>query len=116
MSNGKNILAKLRDTIVYLDIEEVKKVSEEALAAGIPAFKAVTDGMAKGMEIVGQKYEDGEYFLAELMLSTEIFKGAVSLLGPYLSKTRGPERLGKMVIATLKGTYMILVKTCLRQF
>jgi len=89
-----DLIALKRDEV----LEEVKKRAE----GGKDPIK-ILDECRQGMTIVGDKYQDGEFFLAELMLSSEIFKKAVSLLDPYLSKTRGPERFGKMVLATLKG-------------
>jgi len=102
MSTEKEVLAKLRDAIVNLDIDGVKKAAEEALAAGIPAYKAVIDGMAKGMEIVGQKYEDGEYFLAELIMAGETMKEGMAVLEPHL-KAGDIKTAGKVVIGTVRG-------------
>jgi len=102
MSTEKEVLAKLRDAIVNLDIDGVKKAAEEALAAGIPAYKAVIDGMAKGMGIVGQKYEDGEYFLAELIMAGETMKEGMAVLEPHL-KVGDIKTAGKVVIGTVRG-------------
>ena len=102
MPHEKEILPKLIDAIVKLDIDGVKKASEEALAAGIPAYKAVIDGMAKGMEIVGQKYEAGEYFLAELIMAGETMKEGMAVLEPHL-KTGDIKSPGKVVIGTVRG-------------
>jgi len=102
MSTEKEVLAKLRDAIVNLDIDGVKKAAEEALAAGIPAYKAVIDGMAKGMGIVGQKYEDGEYFLAELIMAGETMKEGMAVLEPHL-KAGDIKTAGKVVIGTVRG-------------
>jgi len=102
MPSEKEILGKLRDAIVNLDIEGVKKASEEAISSGMPAYKAVIEGMAKGMEIVGQKYEDGEYFLAELIMAGETMKEGMTVLEPYL-KTGDIKSAGKVVIGTVKG-------------
>jgi len=57
----------------------------------------------QGMTIVGERFQKGEYFLAELILSAEIFKGAVEILDPYLTATDPQESRGKMVLATLQG-------------
>jgi methylmalonyl-CoA mutase cobalamin-binding domain/chain len=57
----------------------------------------------RGMTIVGERFQKGEYFLAELMLSGEIFKGAMAILEPYLAKANPSKPLGKVVLATLKG-------------
>lgn len=102
MPSEKDILAKLRDSIVNLDINNVKKAAEEVLEAGIPAFKAVIDGMAKGMEIVGNKYEDGEYFLAELIMAGETMKEGMIVLEPYL-KAGDIKTAGKVIIGTVRG-------------
>ena len=102
MSTEKEVLAKLRDAIVNLDIDGVKKAAEEALAAGIPAYKAVIDGMAKGMGIVGQKYEDGEYFLAELIMAGETMKEGMAVLEPHL-KAGDIKTAGKVVMGTVRG-------------
>jgi 5-methyltetrahydrofolate--homocysteine methyltransferase len=57
----------------------------------------------RGMTIVGERFQKGEYFLAELMLSGEIFKGAMAILEPYLAKANPSKPLGKVVLATLQG-------------
>jgi 5-methyltetrahydrofolate--homocysteine methyltransferase len=57
----------------------------------------------RGMTIVGERFQKGDYFLAELMLSGEIFKGAMAILEPYLAKANPSKPLGKVVLATLKG-------------
>jgi len=67
----------------------------------------------RGMTVVGERYQSGEYFLAELMLSAEIFKGATAILEPYLAMTRSREPLGKVVLATLKGDIHDLGKNIL---
>jgi methylmalonyl-CoA mutase cobalamin-binding domain/chain len=63
----------------------------------------ILDECRRGMTMVGDRFQKGEYFLAELLLSAEIFKGAVAILEPYLAKARPPKPLGKVVLATLKG-------------
>jgi len=102
MSNEEEILARLRDAIVNLDIEGVQKAAKDAIEAGIPAYKAVIEGMAKGMEIVGQKYEDGEYFLAELIMAGETMKEGMAILEPHL-KAGDIKTAGKIVIGTVRG-------------
>ena len=57
----------------------------------------------QGMTIVGERFQTGDYFLAELILSAEIFKEAVGILDPYLTATDPQESRGKMVLATLQG-------------
>lgn len=102
MVGKEEILRKLKDAIINFDVEVVKKICEEALGAGIPANKAIIDGMAKGMEIVGQKYEDGEYFLVELVMAGEAMKEGMAVLEHH-SKADNIKSTGRIVIGTVRG-------------
>jgi len=102
MAKEKEILERLRNSVVNLDINGVQQACKDVLAANIPPYKAVMDGMAKGMEIVGQKYEAKEYFLAELIMAGETMKEGMKILEPYLKK--GDLKVtGRVVIGTVRG-------------
>ena len=98
----KQLLVNLRDAIVNLDIDGIKRASEEALAGGIPAYRAVIEGMAKGMEVVGQRYDDGEYFLAELIMAGETMKEGMAVIEPHL-EAGDMETAGRCVTGTVRG-------------
>ena len=98
----QEVLARLRDCVVNLDIDGVKRAAREALEAGVTPYEAIMEGMAKGMEVVGQKYEAGEYFLAELIMAGETMKEGLSVLQPYM-KTGDMKHIGKVVIGTVEG-------------
>jgi len=102
MESEDEILSKLRDAVVNLDIEGIQEACREAIEAGIPAYRAVTDGMAKGMDVVGEKYEKGEYFLAELIMAGEVMKEGMKILEPHL-KGGEVKKIGKVVIGTVRG-------------
>jgi len=87
---------------VNLDIEGVQKACKDALEFGVPPYKALVDGMARGMEIVGQKYEAGEYFLAELIMAGETTKEGLKILEPHL-KAGDMKTAGRVVIGTVRG-------------
>ena len=98
----KEILSRLRESLVNLDIDGIKQACEHALKVGIPPVKALTEGMAKGMNVVGEKYEAGEYFLSELIMAGEVMKEGMKILEPHLKETE-IKKLGKVVLATVKG-------------
>ena len=102
MSNEREILNKLKDCVVNLDFDNIKDVAREALEAKIPAYQAVSKGMAKGMDIVGQKFESKEYFLAELIVAGDVMKEGLTILEPHL-KPNERQTSGKVVIGTVKG-------------
>ena len=64
---------------------------------------AILDECRLGMSLVGERFQAGDYFLAELLLSAEIFKKAVVILEPYIAKTQSSKPIGKVVLATLEG-------------
>ena len=67
----------------------------------------------RGMTEVGDRFQEGEFYLAELMLSSEIFRKAMVFLEPYLAQTRRNNSAGKVLLATLKGDVHDLGKNLL---
>jgi methanogenic corrinoid protein MtbC1 len=63
----------------------------------------ILDECRRGMTIVGERFQTGDYYLAELMLSAEVFKAAAAILDPHLAQARSTKPLGKVVLATPKG-------------
>jgi len=102
MVSETDALSRLRDCIVNFDLEGVQEACESALAAGIPAYVAITDGLSKGMEIIGQRYESQECFLSELLMSAETMKEAMKVLQPHLKKG-DMKATGRVVIGTVRG-------------
>lgn len=100
--DNRAILDRLGDAIVKFDIVEVKRACDEALQQGIPAYEIVIEGMAKGMEVVGEKYECGDFFLSELIMAGETMKEGMKILEPHLEAGDGSSR-GKVVIGTVEG-------------
>ena len=96
------VLDRLRDAIVNFDMEGVKQACDEALRKGIPAYEIVMEGMAKGMEAVGEKYECGDFFLSELIMAGETMKEGMKILEPHL-KAGGRIGRVKVVIGTVEG-------------
>ena len=75
---------------------------KKALAHGVPPYEIFTKGMVKGITVVGQKYESGEYFLTELVGAGEVVKEGMEEIGPYLSHSE-VKPLGTVVIGTVEG-------------
>lgn len=98
----QEILDRLKECIVNLDFEGAQQACREALAAGVPPFEVITEGMAKGLDVVGQKYEAQEYFLSELIVAGEVVKESMKILEPHLKRAE-VKRLGKTVLGTVRG-------------
>ncbi len=101
-SEERQILDRLRDSVVNLDIDGVQKACKDALATGVEPYRAVMEGMARGMDIVGRKYEEKVYFLAELIMAGEVMREGMKILEPHL-KPGDLKGRGRVVIGTVKG-------------
>jgi corrinoid protein of di/trimethylamine methyltransferase len=102
MKSKDQILVEVRDRLVDLDSEAVKMLCREALKAGMPPLEVVTRGLARGMEVVGERFERREYFLPELIMAGEVMREGLSIVGPHFagSETQsGP----MVVIGTVQG-------------
>lgn len=96
------ILERLKDAVVNFDTETVREACKDALDKGIPAYQIVGQGMAKGMELVGKKYECGEFFISELVMAAETMKEGMKIVEPHLA-SQGVEAAGKIIIGTVQG-------------
>ena len=79
-----NYLRALRDAILNMDLEGIPAVAQAAMDAGVDPSEAITEGMVPGMVEVGQKFEEGEYFLSELVVAGEVMKDGMKVIEPYL--------------------------------
>lgn len=89
------------DLMVKLDMEMVKEETKKALEAEVSP-QLIIDGLSSGMEDVGNKFAQGEFFLSELIWAGEIMKEAMVLLEPHY-KAVDRDYIGRVVIATVEG-------------
>jgi len=94
---GKDLVEALADFNEDSVMEEVKnRLDSDEDPMGI------VHDLQKGMELVGERYTKGTYFLSELIMAADLFTRAMELIEPSLEGTV-QEKLGKMVIGTPKG-------------
>ena len=75
---------------------------EKALAAGADPVEIMKNGVIRGLEIIGERFETKEYFLPELMMGGELAEKCLALIDPYLPGDRGPSQ-GVVVIGAVQG-------------
>jgi len=96
-------MAQLSEAIAALDKDKVLEIVNADLGSGRDPMELV-DEARQGLEIVGAKYEKGEFFLIELMRAAQVFQAAAAVLDPKLKELHGEaESKGKMVIGTVNG-------------
>jgi len=96
------VLSKLETSVVNGDIKAVVAAANQALQLGIDPSKAISEGLAKGMKVVGEKYENSEYYLPEVVMAAAAMYAAVDILKPHI-KVEPTKFKGKIVIGTIEG-------------
>ncbi len=95
-------LKKLYDAIIAGDAKTAASVTEEALAENVDPRDLVSEYMVKAMDEVGRRFESGESFVPELLISARAMKSALKLIRPVLIST-GAEPVARVAIGTVKG-------------
>ena len=75
---------------------------QAALDAEVDASVILNDGMIKAMTEVGRLFEEGEYFVPEMLISARAMQAGLDILKPYLIEA-DVKSSGKVVIGTVKG-------------
>ncbi len=98
----EEILKKLAEAVVEFDEDGAREWSQTALDEGIDAFEAIMDGLAAGMETVGDLYDQQEYFVPELLMSADALYIGLDILRPHIEQDK-VKKMGQVVIGTIQG-------------
>ena len=100
----QELLQALRDGVVNMDVEKVKEAAQKVLDEGFSPYDAVMNGLAAGMEIVGDLYEKHEYFVPELLICADALYAGLDILKPHIKLDDRDQRAkGVVVIGTVEG-------------
>ena len=93
---------QLTELIIELEVDDIQDAVKEALDEGKDPFD-VLNALTKGMDEVGKRYEEKEYYLTELVLAGETMKEAFVVLQPALAAADKSQDKTKVILATVKG-------------
>jgi 5-methyltetrahydrofolate--homocysteine methyltransferase len=84
--------------------EPVKKMTEEALAAGRTAFEVLEEGLIAGMKVVGEDFKHNRVFVPEVLLAARAMKAGMAVLKPLLTEKKDSAKLSAVIVmGTVKG-------------
>ncbi len=95
-------LKAIYDGVVEGDNASVQQVVQESLSAGGSAPIILNEALIPAMAEVGRLFEEGEYFVPEMLISARAMKSAMALLKPHLQQA-DVKFAGTVVIGTVKG-------------
>jgi len=98
-----NTLEALAQAVLGLNRDEVVRLSESALGEGIPADRAISEGLAAGMRLVGERFARKEYFVPEVLVAGRALYAGMDILSPHVERTG--EGGGTAVLAVVHGDF-----------
>jgi corrinoid protein of di/trimethylamine methyltransferase len=98
------ILKQLREVVILGEPDQARELAAQALEAGMAPLVAIEGALNPGMEVVGDRYERGEYFIPDLVMAAEAMKAAMAVFEPALmARQERRQVLGTVVIGTVEG-------------
>ncbi|HEY7177754.1 MAG TPA: B12-binding domain-containing protein [Gaiella sp.] len=100
--SDEDLVKQMHDDLYDGLAPEIAEGTEILLERGWSAEKALAEALVEGMRIVGIDFRDGILFVPEVLLAANAMKAGMEVLRPLLSESSA-ERMGKVVIGTVKG-------------
>jgi 5-methyltetrahydrofolate--homocysteine methyltransferase len=98
----EEVLQKLFDAVLEGDFEGVKTNLHASLEAKLDPTVILNDGMIAAMREVGIRFEEGDYYVPEMLIAARAMQSGMAILKPYLQQA-DRKSTGKVVIGTVKG-------------
>jgi len=108
-----DVLNRLAEQIYLGQQDRVRELVREAIEDDIAATRILTGGLIPGMDVVGEKFQAGEYYIPNMLMAARAMQGALEILRPLLVET-GAKPVGKVVIGTVKGDHHDIGKNLVR--
>jgi len=96
------ILDDIREALIEGDLGSVTAGVAEALTQGAEPARILNDALIAGMIKVGELFEEGEYFVPEMLIAARAMQAGIAILKPKLIE-QDIKPLGKVVVGTVKG-------------
>ncbi|MDR2850053.1 MAG: corrinoid protein [Verrucomicrobiota bacterium] len=92
----------LSDSVVNMEEDATRTLSEQAVSDGVPALAAIEHGLVEGMNRAGKLFETEEYFIPELLLCSDAMYAGLDILRPHLVRDDSKRR-HTVVIGVVEG-------------
>ena len=102
MTGRNEILEELKTSIETWDVQRAVDATNKALEAGIEPKDIVNEGLGKGMEDIGRRFDAAEIFLPQVVAASKTMEAALKILGPVMSAGDSAMK-GTVVMGTVEG-------------
>ena len=111
MADREAVLSGLSAAVLNGDEASAAALARDALSGGIAALEAIEQGLVPGIRRAGALWEEGEYFLPELVTAAQAMKAAMAVMEPALARDGHGHEIGRVVIGTVEGDIHDIGKT-----
>lgn len=103
MQSKQELFHKLSEDVVYYKDDEIQATAQLIIDAGLDPLEAILQGLNQGILQVGELYEQGEYFIPELLLCADTMELGMQVLTPHISKDETVASKGTVLLGTVQG-------------
>ncbi|MFQ6111604.1 MAG: corrinoid protein [Nitrospinota bacterium] len=103
-------LSLLQEAVVSGNAQEAERLTRELLSRGDEVRQILHDGLIPGMNTISEKWQQGEAFIPQVLLSAKAMHAGLSVLEPHLASSE-VKPLATVVIGTVKGDVHDIGKT-----
>ncbi len=96
------LLQELANNLINGNAPKTEELTIKALGEGIAPVDVLNQGLVAGMEVVGQRFKNNEFYVPEVLIAARAMKASMKILRPKLAET-GVKPIGKFVVGTVKG-------------
>jgi corrinoid protein of di/trimethylamine methyltransferase len=102
MATRDELCERLKNGVIEYQEDTVKQAAQEVVDNKLDALDAIMNGLAAGMEVVGELYDRQEYFVPEVLMCADALYGGLDILRPHVPKKQGGLN-AQVVIGSIQG-------------
>ena len=95
-------LKPIFENVIEGNVSEVQAGVKSALADGVEPSAILSDALIAAMDEVGCRFEEGDFFVPEMLMSAKAMQAGLALLKPHLTSSES-KSAGKVAVGTIKG-------------
>jgi len=100
---SEEMYKKLAQAVIDGESEDAMELAQKALDQGLDPLACITHGLTKGIQITGELFATGDYYLPEMIIGADAMKAALEILEPAMVGNQQREVVGTVVIGTVEG-------------
>lgn len=98
----EKMLSDMYKSVIEGDIDQVQAYVKQAVDSGMDAGVILNDGLISAMTEVGQRFENGDFYVPEMLIAAKTMQAGLAILKPQLMQA-DIKTAGTVVIGTVKG-------------